>query len=94
MMVMTLAAMAATKPTGMIIVTKTPKPVKPVAPKRRFRTREYNRTGSTSYTFSSDWDELCDRIDLGVESGCLNGGGIDEYVRGIGWVLCNEKPAE
>lgn len=70
----------------MIIVSKTTKPAKTEA-KRRYRTREYNCDGSTSYEFSSDYDELSKRIDDGVESGCLTGGGVDEYVKGIGWVL-------
>lgn len=56
-------------------------------PITRFRTREYNRSGSTTYTYSNDYDELTDRLDEGVESGCLVGGDIDEYVDGIGWVV-------
>jgi hypothetical protein len=58
-------------------------------PIRKFRAREYNRSGSTSYTFSHDYDELSNRIDEGVESGCLTGGDIDEYLVGIGWVVFN-----
>lgn len=54
----------------------------------RFRVREYNRSGSTSYTYSNDYNELSSRLDEGVQAGYLTGGGIDEFVDDIGWVVC------
>lgn len=53
----------------------------------RYRTIEYNRSGTTSYTEFDDYDEACTRLDDGVEAGCLTGGDIEEYVDGIGWVI-------
>jgi hypothetical protein len=56
----------------------------------RFRTREYGRNGSVGHVTSDDYDALTKRIDEGVEAGCLTGGGIDEYVEGRGWVVCDD----
>jgi len=52
-----------------------------------YRLVEFNRSGSTSYTFGNDYDELCDRLDCGVDSDCMTGGDIDTWVAGIGWVV-------
>jgi hypothetical protein len=54
----------------------------------QFRTVEYNCSGSTSYTYSNDYDELVNRLDEGVDAGCITGGDIHEFVDGIGWVVC------
>jgi hypothetical protein len=73
-----------------VAVATDPQPVATIAPvmrNRRFRTREYNCDGSTSYTFSDDHAKLSARIDRDVESGRINGGGIDEHVEGIGWTV-------
>ena len=55
----------------------------------RFRTIEFNCSGSTSYTYSNDYDELSGHLYDGVDAGRLTGGGIQQYVDGIGWVVCN-----
>jgi hypothetical protein len=63
-------------------------PVVPVVPTSRYRLREYNRSGSTSFTYSDDYDALSNRLDEGVDAGCLAGGDIDEFVKTMGWVVC------
>ena len=52
-----------------------------------YRAREFNCSGSTSYSFSNDLNELHDRLDDGVNAGCLTGGDCDAWVDGIGWVV-------
>jgi hypothetical protein len=60
----------------------------PDTPTVRYRLREYNRSGSTSFTYSDDYDALSNRLDEGVDAGCLAGGDIDEFVNSMGWVVC------
>jgi len=53
-----------------------------------YRTIEYNRSGSTSRTEFDNFEDACNRLDDGVDAGCLTGGDIEQYVDGIGWVIC------
>ena len=55
--------------------------------KHAYRAREYNRSGSTSYSFSNDLNELHDRLDDGVNAGCLTGGDCDAWIDDIGWIV-------
>ena len=56
----------------------------------RFRLVEFDRNDLTSYTISHDYDKLDGRLFAGVIAGNLTGGHIEEYVDGIGWVVCED----
>lgn len=56
----------------------------------RYRVRYYNCDGSTRFEPGNNYDNLSGHIDQAVDAGHATGGDIDEWVDGIGWVLCNE----
>ncbi len=63
---------------------------------KMFRSVEHNISGSTSFTYSNNLDELSTRLDEGVEAGCLTGGHVEQRIKGIiGWVVFDmEQPGD
>jgi len=56
----------------------------------QFRLRKYNGNGPIKYEFGDYYSALCDRLDYDVDNGFVTSGDIDQWVDGIGWVVCVE----
>lgn len=57
----------------------------------RFIIYRENKTNWTSQKFTN-WEETEISFDLQLENLNGTGGNIEQFVDGIGWVLCNENP--